>query len=79
MSNLFEAGDRVLLVDRKDRRYLVTLEAGGEFHSHTGVVDHDDLIGSPDGGRLRSSRGAPSWRSGPPSATSYSRCPGAPR
>ncbi len=57
MSNLFEAGDRVLLVDRKDRRYLVTLEAGGEFHSHTGVVDHDDLIGSPDGGRLRSSRG----------------------
>ena len=57
MSNMFEAGDRVLLVDRKDRRYLVTLEAGGEFHSHTGVVDHDDLIGSPDGGRLRSSRG----------------------
>ncbi len=57
MSNLFEAGDRVLLVDRKDRRYLVTLEAGGEFHSHTGVVDHDDLIGSPDGGHLRSSRG----------------------
>ena len=32
MSNMFEAGDRVLLVDRKDRRYLVTLEAGGEFH-----------------------------------------------
>ena len=57
MNNLFEAGDRVLLVDRKDRRYLVTLVPGGEFHSHTGVVDHDALIGSPDGGRLRSSRG----------------------
>ncbi len=57
MSEAFEAGDRVLLVDRKDRRYLVTLVAGGEFHSHTGVIDHDDLIGAPDGSRLRSSRG----------------------
>ncbi|SVB51349.1 uncharacterized protein METZ01_LOCUS204203, partial [marine metagenome] len=35
----------VLLVDRKDRRYLVTLVVAGEFHSHTGVIDHDDLIG----------------------------------
>ncbi|MDP6648877.1 MAG: tRNA (adenine-N1)-methyltransferase, partial [Acidimicrobiales bacterium] len=57
MSEAFAAGDRVLLVDRKDRRYLVTLVAGGEFHSHTGVIDHDDLIGAPDGSRLHSSRG----------------------
>ncbi|MBC8364490.1 MAG: tRNA (adenine-N1)-methyltransferase [Actinobacteria bacterium] len=57
MSHCFEVGDRVLLVDRKDRRYLVTLVTGGEFHSHTGVVDHDDLIGAPDGSHLRSSRG----------------------
>ena len=39
----------VLLYDPKDRRYLLTLEAGKEFHSHTGIVGHDQLIGSPEG------------------------------
>tara|TARA_Y100000590_G_scaffold250595_1_gene281480 strand:- start:29 stop:802 length:774 start_codon:yes stop_codon:yes gene_type:complete len=58
MSGPFAAGDRVLLVDRKRRRYLVTLVEGGEFHSHTGVVDHGDLIGRPDGSRVASSRGS---------------------
>jgi tRNA (adenine57-N1/adenine58-N1)-methyltransferase len=43
-----EAGERVLLVDRKGRRYLVRLEHGGSFHSHAGVVEHDALIGAPD-------------------------------
>jgi tRNA (adenine57-N1/adenine58-N1)-methyltransferase len=54
----FAAGDRVLLIDGKDRRYLVTLTEGGEFHSHTGVIPHDDLIGSDEGVTLRSSRGS---------------------
>ena len=44
---MLESGDQVLLVDNKKRRYLLTLEAGGEFHSHTGVLSHDDLIGLP--------------------------------
>ncbi len=52
------AGERVLLIDRKKRRYLVTLEAGGEFHSHSGVLPHDDIIGQQEGAPLRSSRGA---------------------
>lgn len=50
------AGDLVLLVDTKQRRYLVTLEAGGEFHSHAGIVAHDDLIGHDAGREVRSSR-----------------------
>ena len=37
MAGEFRAGDKVLLVDNKDRRYLITLTEGGEFHSHTGV------------------------------------------
>ena len=45
----FRAGERVLLVDGKQRRYLVTLAEGGEFHSHTGVVPHAALIGSEEG------------------------------
>ena len=53
-----EPGEPVLLVDRKSRRYLFDLASGGEFHTHTGVIAHDDIIGAPEGTRLRSSRGA---------------------
>ncbi|MGA1656098.1 MAG: tRNA (adenine-N1)-methyltransferase, partial [Ilumatobacteraceae bacterium] len=38
MSHPFEVGDRVMFVDSKERRYLVTLEESGEFHSHAGFV-----------------------------------------
>lgn len=51
-------GEQVLLLDRKDRRYLVKLQAGSEFHSHAGVVAHDDMIGADEGIELRSTRGA---------------------
>jgi tRNA (adenine57-N1/adenine58-N1)-methyltransferase len=51
------AGEPVLLIDRKRRRYLIDLEAGGEFHSHSGVLPHDELIGNPEGELYRSSRG----------------------
>jgi len=54
----FEPGERVLLFDAKGRRYLVSLEKGGEFHSHTGTVAHDALLGQEDGSTVRSSRGA---------------------
>ena len=37
MSRVFAAGDRVLLVDSKRRRHLITLVAGGSFHTHAGV------------------------------------------
>ena len=58
MTGTFAAGDRVLLVDNKGRRHLVTLEAGGQFHTHAGIVAHDDLIGHADGTTVRTSRGA---------------------
>ena len=58
MSRVFAPGDRVLLLDRKRRRYLVALAPGGEFHSHAGVVPHDELIGRPEGTVVRSTRGA---------------------
>jgi tRNA (adenine57-N1/adenine58-N1)-methyltransferase len=56
--SMFAAGDRVLLLDNKKRRHLITLEPGGEFHTHAGVVDHDAIIGKPDGTIVRSSRNA---------------------
>jgi len=54
----FRTGERVLLVDAKQRRYLVRLTQGGEFHSHAGVTAHDDLIGREEGITVRSSSGA---------------------
>lgn len=51
------AGELVVLVDRKRRRYLVTLEPGQEWHSHAGVVTHDELIGSTEGTAVRTTKG----------------------
>ena len=51
-------GDKVLLVDRKDRRYLVTLAESGEFHTHTGVVPHAEILTVGEGGLVRSNTGA---------------------
>ncbi len=58
MTGPFVAGDRVLLIDRKGRRYLVTLAAGSEFHTHNGRVAHDDLIGQEEGFSARSTAGS---------------------
>jgi tRNA (adenine57-N1/adenine58-N1)-methyltransferase len=54
----FEVGEKVLLIDNKARRYLITLTEGGEFHSHTGLVAHSELIGAEEGATFRSSRGS---------------------
>jgi tRNA (adenine57-N1/adenine58-N1)-methyltransferase len=51
------AGDLVLLVDHKDRRYLVRLADDGEFQTHAGVVPHRELIGHPEGTSVASTRG----------------------
>jgi tRNA (adenine57-N1/adenine58-N1)-methyltransferase len=53
----FDAGERVLFIDRKGRRYLVTLKVGLQFHTHDGFVEHDTVIGSPEGSRVFSSTG----------------------
>jgi tRNA (adenine57-N1/adenine58-N1)-methyltransferase catalytic subunit len=54
----FDAGDRVLLVDNKKRRHLITLEPGGQFHTHAGIVEHDAIIGGADGLTVRTTKGA---------------------
>jgi hypothetical protein len=51
------AGEQVLLIDTKGRRYLVRLAAGGEFHSHAGVLPHDRVIGEVEGCRVATTRG----------------------
>lgn len=58
MSRSFTVGERVLLIDAKDRRYLVTLADGGQFHSHAGFVAHEEMIGEREGATVKSTQGA---------------------
>jgi len=51
------AGDRVQLTGPKGRLNTVTLEAGGEFHTHRGVLEHDRVIGQPDASLVEASNG----------------------
>jgi tRNA (adenine57-N1/adenine58-N1)-methyltransferase len=53
----FAVGDRVQLTDAKGRHYTMILKAGGEFHTHRGIVAHDDVIGSPEGSVVKASGG----------------------
>ncbi|MDQ3955953.1 MAG: tRNA (adenine-N1)-methyltransferase [Actinomycetota bacterium] len=55
---VFRAGDRVLLIDGRDRRYMIELRSGAQFHSHHGTLDHDELIDSTPGIELKTSGGA---------------------
>ena len=54
---VFEAGERVMLVDQRDRTYLMTLQAGGTYHTHSGTLPHDDLLGQSEGVRVETSKG----------------------
>jgi tRNA (adenine57-N1/adenine58-N1)-methyltransferase catalytic subunit len=53
------AGEPVQLTDPKGRSHLITLRAGASFHTHRGALNHDDIIGGPDGNVIRSQGGTP--------------------
>jgi len=53
----FAVGDRVQLTDPKGRHYTMILTTGSEFHTHRGIVAHDDVIGQPEGSVIKSSGG----------------------
>ncbi|MGN8246255.1 tRNA (adenine-N1)-methyltransferase [Cellulomonas soli] len=53
----FREGDRVQLTDPRGRLHTVTLQPGGEFHTHRGFLRHDDLIGGPEGVVVRNTSG----------------------
>ena len=57
MTAPFEPGERVLLIDQRDRTYLFDLEAGAVYHTHAGTLAHDDVIDRPEGARVTTSRG----------------------
>ena len=54
MPGAFVAGDRVQLTDPKGRHHTVVLEPGKQFHTHRGAIEHDHLIGAPEGSVVHS-------------------------
>ncbi len=53
----FRVGERVQLTDPKGRLHTVVLEPGKQFHTHRGAIEHDELIGSPEGSVVTSTSG----------------------
>jgi tRNA (adenine57-N1/adenine58-N1)-methyltransferase catalytic subunit len=56
---LLREGDRVQLTDPKKRMHTITLGAGKQFHTSKGIVEHDDLIGRPEGVIVTTGKGVP--------------------
>lgn len=57
MKGAFEPGERVLLIDRRGRHYLLRLEPGETWHSHGGALPHDLILGAPEGVTVHSANG----------------------
>jgi tRNA (adenine57-N1/adenine58-N1)-methyltransferase len=55
--NAFAPDDRVLLIDQRGRQYLFRLQAGGSYHTHSGALPHDAVIGAPEGTRVETVSG----------------------
>jgi tRNA (adenine57-N1/adenine58-N1)-methyltransferase len=55
--NPFVVGDRVQLTDAKGRHYTMILTPGGDFHTHRGAIEHDAVIGLPEGSVVKSANG----------------------
>jgi tRNA (adenine57-N1/adenine58-N1)-methyltransferase catalytic subunit len=54
----FVEGDHVQLRGPKGKLHTITLESGGQYHTHKGALAHDDLLGQPEGCVVTSTYGA---------------------
>jgi len=54
----FAYGERVIIRDSKDRRYLEVLKEGGEFHTHAGFIAHSAIVGAREGVVLETGKGS---------------------
>src|SRR5437773_8993199 len=54
----FADGEVIVLVDKVGRRHRVRLRAGERYSIHSGLIQHDDLIGKPEGTVVTTQLGA---------------------
>jgi tRNA (adenine57-N1/adenine58-N1)-methyltransferase len=57
--SIAQSGDLVQLVGLRHKHFIITLISGGEFQTHRGVLQHNDLIGQKWGSQVYSHTGAP--------------------
>jgi tRNA (adenine57-N1/adenine58-N1)-methyltransferase len=57
LMKIFESGQRIHLVDKKERHYAVTLRSGDIFQHSGDRIAHDAIIGQPDGSLVTFSSG----------------------
>lgn len=55
----FSSGDMALLITSDQSRYLITLRAGDNLHTHQGIFSHDAVIGTHSGAAITSTQGHP--------------------
>jgi tRNA (adenine57-N1/adenine58-N1)-methyltransferase len=56
-SGPFLEGDKVQLTGPKGKMNTVVLTPGAVFHTHRGMIAHDDMVGLPDGSVVASTTG----------------------
>ena len=56
---VLRVGDQVQLTDPKGKLHTITLTAGGQFHTHRGILEHDQMIGEPEGIVVKATSGTP--------------------
>jgi len=58
VSRPFAEGEVIVLVDKVGRRHRVRLRAGEKHSIHSGVIQHDEVIGRPEGTVVTTQMGA---------------------
>ncbi|MEC3979389.1 tRNA (adenine-N1)-methyltransferase [Amycolatopsis sp. H20-H5] len=58
VSGPFRVGDRVQLTDSKGRHYTLVLAKGEQYHTHRGVLLHDDVLDKQEGSVVSSAGGS---------------------
>ena len=58
MNKPLAEGDLIVLVDKVGRRHRVSLRGGERYSIHSGLIQHDDLIGQPEGTMVATQLGA---------------------
>ncbi|RBP64692.1 tRNA (adenine-58-N(1)-) methyltransferase [Brevibacterium sanguinis] len=48
-SRALSAGEKIQLTDPKGRMHTIVLAPGEVFHTHKGLIPHEDIIGRPEG------------------------------
>ncbi|MSP14426.1 MAG: tRNA (adenine-N1)-methyltransferase [Chloroflexi bacterium] len=57
--NRLKANDWILLITKDDKRFTLKLEPGALFHSHRGMLSHNEMIGQSLGETVYTNTGSP--------------------